>query len=109
MAIIVAVFVILFVAVFVIVIVFTFFVLVIFIVLFIVVFVVFSVVVYVVFIAVKSESDVFEHTFVFTDGSFSVVRTIFNLKRTILSFVEHTNPRISITRYFNLFDIGVYS
>ena len=57
----------------------------------------------------KSESDVFEHTFVFTDGSFSVVRTIFNLKRTILSFVEHNNPRISITFYFNLFDIGVYS
>ena len=32
-----------------------------------------------------------------------------NLKRMIFSFGKHTNPRISITFYFDLFDVGVYS
>ena len=53
-------------------------------------------------LSLKSEikSDAFAYTLVFTDGYFSVVRTIFNLKRAIFSFGEHINPRISITFLF---------
>ena len=98
---------------FVIFIVFTFFFLVIFVVLFIVVFVVFSVVVYVVIIVIQVWNlkwcfciHLCVHWWLF----FSCQNYILsNLKRMIFSFGEHTKPRISITFYFDLFDVGVYS